>query len=223
MKVVLIPGMDGTGTLFDPFIESVPAGIEVISLPLLQRSDAGYEDQAMHIIGSIGDQPVVLVAESYSGMVAYNMLKIGCSNIQHVVFAASFITRPSRLASVAKYLPAGILKSRAVPESLVGRLLFGNFSTPRLIKLFYGSLNCVGNDILKSRIRQIAMLPVPSMSINVPCTYIRPKGDKLVSKHAIEPFQHLCEKLAVCEVDGTHFVLQTNPTQCWQVVQSAIV
>ena len=223
MKVVLIPGMDGTGALFDPFIESAPVGIEVISLPLIQRSYAGYEDQARHIIGSIGDQPVVLVAESYSGMVAYNMLKIGCSNIQHIVFAASFISRPSRLASIAKYLPVGILKNRAVPEVLVGRLLFGGFSTPQLIKLFYGSLNSVDNDILKSRICQIAMLPVPSMPINVPCTYIRPKGDILVSKRAIESFQNLCQKLAVCEVDGTHFVLQTNPGQCWQVVQSAIV
>jgi surfactin synthase thioesterase subunit len=211
MKVVLIPGMDGTGTLFDPFIESVPTGIEVISLPLLQRSDAGYEDQARHIIGSIGEQPIVLVAESYSGMVAYNMLKMGCSNIQHVVFAASFITRPSGLVSIAQYLPVGLLKSRAFLGSLVGTLLFGKFSTPELVELFYGSLNSVSNNVLKSRMYQIAKLPVPRMPISVPCTYIRPKGDKLVSKRAIEPFQNLCQKLSVYEVDGTHFVLQTNP------------
>ena len=223
MKVVLIPGMDGTGTLFEPFIELIPAGIEVVSLPLLQRSDAGYEDQARHVIGSIGEQPIILVAESYSGMVSYNMLTMVCSNIQHVVFAAGFITRPSGLVSLAKYLPIGFLKSRAVPRSLVGKFVFGKFSSPELVELFYGSLHSVSNDVLKSRLRQIAMLPVPWIPISVPCTYIRPKRDKLVSKRAIEPFQNLCQKLEVCEVDGTHFVLQTNPGQCWQVVQSAIV
>lgn len=44
MKVVLIPGMDGTGALFKPFIDVAPTGIEVVCLPLLQDPDVGYEE-----------------------------------------------------------------------------------------------------------------------------------------------------------------------------------
>ncbi|TVP82478.1 MAG: hypothetical protein EA353_00375 [Puniceicoccaceae bacterium] len=215
--------MDGTGTLFAPLIQAAPAGLEVISLPLIQKSDAGYEDQARHAADSIGDEPVVLVAESYSGMVAYSMLKNGCPNIHHVVFAASFIACPSRLAVLAKYLPVALLKSSVVPKYLLGKFLFSKFSTPELVSLFDKSLSGVGNNILKTRLSQIATLPIPSMPISVPCSYIRPKGDILVSKGAIEHFQRLCPKLAVYEVDGTHFVLQTSPHQCWRVIQSAIV
>ncbi len=223
MKVVLIPGMDGTGTLFAPFIQAAPTGIEVISLPLIQNPDAGYEDQAKHAADCIGEEPVVLVAESYSGMVAYSMLHNDHLNIKHVVFAASFISCPSQLALLAKYLPVALLKSSVIPKYLLGKLLFGQFSTPELIALFYKSLNDVGNGILKTRLSQIASLPIPRMPINVPCSYIRPKGDILVSKDVIGHFQRLCQKLDVYEVDGTHFVLQTNPHQCWQVVQSALV
>lgn len=75
MKVVLIPGMDGTAILFDPLIEQAPAGVEIIRLPLIQSSDAGYQEQARDVISRIGEEPIVLVAESYSGMIAYQMLR----------------------------------------------------------------------------------------------------------------------------------------------------
>jgi pimeloyl-ACP methyl ester carboxylesterase len=86
MKVVLIPGLVGTGLLFDPFIAQAPAGIEVIRLPLGQSPDYGYEDHARQIMGITGGEPFVLVAESYSGMIAYQMLKMGCSNTKHIIF-----------------------------------------------------------------------------------------------------------------------------------------
>ncbi len=219
MKVVLIPGMDGTGMLFDPFIESAPDGVEVITVPLLQDSAAGYVDQAQHVIDRIGNEPIVLVAESYSGMVAYSMLKIGCENIRHIIFAASFISSPSWMASIAKYFPVSAIKSKIVPSAIMGKFLFGRYSTPSLIAQFYGALNHVTNDVLSHRLNQIATIACPDTTIEIPCTYIRPKGDKLVSKGALEPFQRLCHKLTVHEVDGAHFVLQTNPKQCWQLIQ----
>lgn len=134
MKVVLIPGLDGTGSLFKPFIETAPAELDVVSVPLLQNSEAGYEDQAKHVIDRISNEPIVLVAESYSGMVAYSMLEMGCSNIRHIIFAASFISVPSRLALVAKHVPVSVLKSRFSPKSIVGKLLFGCHSDPELTR-----------------------------------------------------------------------------------------
>ena len=222
MKVVLIPGMDGTAILFDPLIEQAPAGVEIVKLPLIQSSDAGYQEQARDVISRIGEEPLVLVAESYSGMVAYQMLRMECKNIRHVVFAASFISRPSWMAAIARFTPVAILKSRAIPKSLVGRVLFGRFSSDSLIECFYRSLLAVEDKVISHRLRQIATLEEPTIPIKVPCTYIRPRGDRLVSKRSIEPFKNLCEKLSVCEVEGTHFVLQTNPQACWQIIQRTI-
>jgi hypothetical protein len=39
MKIVLLPGLDGTGILFKPFIEALPNGIDVlvISYPSITR------------------------------------------------------------------------------------------------------------------------------------------------------------------------------------------
>ncbi|GAD76617.1 alpha/beta fold hydrolase [Vibrio azureus] len=222
MKIVLIPGMDGTGLLFAPFIEVVPDEIEVISLPLLQRSDADYHDQAQHIIANIGEDPIVLIAESYSGMVAYSMLQIGSPNIKHIIFVASFLECPSRLAQFAKYLPLTVLKRNILPKPILSKLLFGQFSDTRLVSLFNKSLNSVSEHVLKSRINHIAKLNDHTIEIEVPCSYIRPKNDNLVSKRALEAFKRRCQKLVIHEVEGTHFVLQTNPTKCWQIIQNII-
>lgn len=221
MKVVLIPGMDGTGVLFDGFIKHVPSGVEVLNVPLIQSPDYGYEDQAKYVLSKIGEKPFVLVAESYSGMVAYHVYKMGSENLKAIVFAASFLACPSALVKYASFMPIALLKNGLIPRSLVGRFLFGQFYSKELVSSFYDALNSVDTKVLKRRLRQIEKLSEPEETIQIPCTYIRPKGDNLVSKSSIKSFQKLCEKLHVCEVEGTHFVLQTNPGECWKLIKSA--
>ena len=43
MKVVLLPGLDGTGILFKPFIEALPKNIEtlVVSYPRTKKQKYG--------------------------------------------------------------------------------------------------------------------------------------------------------------------------------------
>lgn len=214
--------MDGTGVLSDPFLEAAPNGIDVVGMTLTQSADFDYADHARHLINEIGAEPILLVAESYSGMIAYEMLRLGRANIKHVVFAASFITIPSVAAVFARYLPSTLLKNRFIPRPLLGKLLFGGFSSDGLINRFYHALDSVEVNVLRQRLRQIACLQEPNDMITIPCTYIRPRSDKIVSPGVIRPFERLCKSLDVHEVDGTHFVLQTNPGACWRIIQRSI-
>lgn len=223
MKVVLLPGMDGTGILFKPFIEQAPPNIEVTIIPLKQSENYSYEDQAKYVMSQIGEDPFILVAESYSGMVAYNMLKLGCKNIEHIVFAASFICLPSRLAKFSNYLPIALAKSRLVPKALMGRILFGKFSSPSLINHFYSALSITSSTTLSHRLNQISELKEPKYKISIPCTYIKPNKDIAISKIAVTAFHEVCSNLIIHEVAGTHFVLQTNPQRCWELIMRAHV
>ncbi len=223
MKVVLLPGMDGTGILSDPFIAQSPSGIDVVSVPLIQSADYDYDDHARHVVSHIGSAPIVLVAESYSGMIAYHMLRMGCENIKHVVFAASFISRPSLMPLLAGYLPITLIKSRLMPRKLLGQILFGRFSSSNLLDCFYQALGQVDDNLLRQRLVQIAGLNDPDARITVPCTYIRPTNDNLVAKSALNSFRQVCDGLAIREVAGTHFVLQTNPRACWKIIQDVCV
>ena len=223
MKVVLLPGMDGTGILFEPFIEQAPPDIEITTIPLMPSENYSYEDHARYVMSQIGEDPVTVVAESYSGMVAYNMLRLGCKNIEHVVFAASFICLPSKPARIANYFPVALARSKLVPKTLMGKILFGKFSSPKLINYFYSALSMTGDKTLTHRLDQIAKLKEPKYKINIPCTYIKPDSDIAVSKAAVTAFHKVCSNLIIHEVAGTHFVLQTNPKGCWQLIMRAHV
>lgn len=215
----MLPGMDGTGILFDPFLEHAPPGvpIEVVRLP--QTADGEYSEHAKYVQGLIGDTQVVLVAESYSGMIAYELVKMGCPGIKHIIFAASFISRPSLLARLGRHVPIELARSNAVPRAIAGRVLFGKGNHQALIEHLYRALNSVDASVLRKRLQQIASIPEPKHRISTPCTYIRPSHDLFISTSALNAFAVLCDSLAVHEVDGTHFILQTNPVRCRQIIQ----
>ncbi|MCW8128242.1 alpha/beta fold hydrolase [Microbulbifer halophilus] len=219
MNILLLPGMDGTGSLFEPFVACVPGGYKVTPLSLRQEPCLSYADQAAHALSRIGDDDTIIVAESYSGRIAYEIAQKQISNIRHIVFAASFLTKPSALARIAPLLPPQLLKSGLVPSPIIGKLAFGRASTRALTDRLKESLGKVDNAVLRHRLRQVSTLQVPGQKIDIPCTYIRPKDDKLVSPRAAEFFKSVCPDLAIREVEGSHFVLQSNPRECWEVIQ----
>ncbi len=211
--------MDGTGSLFEPFVACAPSGYEVTPLPLRQEPYLSYMDQAEHILSGIGSEDIIIVAESYSGRIAYEIARKQIANIRHIVFAASFLSGPSALARIAPLLPPQILKSRVIPSPILGKLAFGRARSKALTALLKESLNKVDNSVLHHRLKQISKLRLPDRKIDIPCTYIRPRSDRLVSPRAIKTFKKVCPDLAIRELEGCHFILQTNPHECWKIVQ----
>lgn len=219
MNLALLPGMDGTGSLFEPFVACAPGGYKMTPLSLRQEPYLSYADQAEHLLSRIGDEDTIIVAESYSGRVAYEIAQQKVANIKHIVFAASFLTRPSALARIAPLLPPQLLKSGAVPSPILGKLAFGRARTGALTDHLRESLAKVDSAVLRHRLRQISTLQLPERKIDIPCTYIRPGDDRLVSPQAVEVFKNICVELTIREVEGSHFILQTNPRECWKIVR----
>jgi len=211
--------MDGTGLLFEPFMAYAPAGFKVIPLSLRQEPHLSYSDQAEHILSKIGSGKTVIVTESYSGRVAYEIAQKSPERIKHIVFAASFLSRPSALARLAPLLPLQLLKSGITPSPIIGRLAFGRDRSDRLTELLEESLHQVDNTVLRHRLKQVSTLQLPAKKIEIPCTYIRAKSDNLVSSKAVESFKEICPNLSIKEVEGGHFILQTNPRDCWQAIR----
>jgi hypothetical protein len=71
MKWILLPGFDGTGTLFAPFLRALPPGIE----PVVVTYPADRNPSADELVGFVlkrlpESEPFVLIAESFSGPIA---------------------------------------------------------------------------------------------------------------------------------------------------------
>jgi len=210
--------MDGTGKLFKPLLASLPPSInvEVISLSKLRSND--IQSQVEEVAKLIGEQEVIIFAESYSGSIAYQLTQFKKTNIKHIVFAASFLSRPSYLSKLGFMAPLSVLRLNLVPSFILSWLFFGSFNRNDLVKLFKQTLNKVTNKTLKTRLKTIAALTEPKKKISVPCTYIQASKDKLVNPKSVRAFQRLCVDLNIKRVDGGHFIAQSNPKKCAELI-----
>jgi len=223
LKLVLLPGLDGTGVLFQPLLSILSSEIKVQVIPLKQEAQLTYSEQAKYVASLIGKEEVVVLAESYSGLVAYELAKLDHVKLSHIVFVASFIGAPSFIAPIAQFLPMNIVKSGFIPRKFVGKFLFGSYASEELVNLFYNSLNKVETNVIKWRLKQVVSIPEVSEKIDIPCTYMQATQDNLVLKSSLEKFRELCSSLVVEEIDGTHFLLQTNPARSAEVLSGIVV
>src|SRR5258708_4530648 len=92
---VLLPGLDGTGRLFGPFLKVLPRGTKTVvaSYPPDKRLDlAALEAHVTRLLPS--NSPYVLVGESFGGLLATRIAGRSPVGLQALVLCASFVTSP---------------------------------------------------------------------------------------------------------------------------------
>ncbi|MET0090382.1 MAG: hypothetical protein ABW068_10250 [Candidatus Thiodiazotropha sp.] len=71
MKLIMLPGLDGTGRLFKGFLQCYPGEARVVSLPMDGPQD--HRALAQRISPRLPEEDYVLLAESYSGLIAMHL------------------------------------------------------------------------------------------------------------------------------------------------------
>lgn len=218
-KLIFLPGLDGTGLLFRPLTQLLPEEIEYQVIPLSSLSSDEPAEQAKEIASLVGSVPCVVFAESYSGLIAYELCRQQKAAIVHVIFAASFLGRPSAVSRFAAFLPIWPIRQKLAPAGVMNRLLFGNTDRRDVLPLFYAAFESASSADLKKRLFRISKLIPPVENIEQPCTYICAAEDWLVSKNALAVFQQLCRKLDVVPVNGGHLIAQGQPHKCIEIIR----
>lgn len=80
MKLVLLPGMDGTGLLFKEFRSCYEGESLIISLPT--DTHQGYQSLAMAIEKQLPQEDYILLAESFSGGLVQHLLNYSSNHIK---------------------------------------------------------------------------------------------------------------------------------------------
>jgi len=220
LTVILLPGLDGTGLLFRPLLEELPSSldIEVISLDKLNGST--YHEQAIEIASTLTNQKLLLVAESYSGRIAYELCEQLSKNITGIVFIASFIDSPSVTAKLAKLIPVFMLKPSPISKWLLGKMGFSGFGNKALVNRVFESLAIADKHKLKARLKNISNLSAPTKTYDISCVYIQPSTDLLVSSKAAQNIKTVFPNTELVSLQGGHFIAQSNPAGCAKVIQN---
>jgi pimeloyl-ACP methyl ester carboxylesterase len=226
IKLVLLPGLDGTGDLFNPFITQFPDPGNIITITYPTDRFIPFEALPDYIISRLpNDQPLILLGESYSGPVAALLASKNKLDVRGVIFVATFAHFPkSFLKTISQVIPLSWFLRLPIPNFMIRLVCFGRWNTPTLARMLRKSIKANQPKILAQRARSGTNLDVRDalLNIDVPCLYLLASQDKLVADNAVTDFKTHVRDLTIHKVEGPHFILQTQPTVCFRLVADFI-
>ncbi len=218
IKLILMPGMDGSGFLYQPLSELLSnKGLSNVIEPLNPHQDKHAYIE--YLEDKYADEDLVLVAESYAGHIATKLAIRANLNIKKLVIMASFLENPTKLTELEKYFSMNIIKNPILPEKVLGMTLFGSGSNSRLIQLFKEAMQDVTEKQLAQRISDMRTLQLPEENIGQPTLYIQASNDWLVPARNLESFKKIYSNLSVKQLKATHLVAQGNAQECAESIR----
>jgi pimeloyl-ACP methyl ester carboxylesterase len=215
ITLVLLPGMDGTGELFVPFVDALGTAFDVVVVrypPTEPLDYAALERVARQALPP--DAPYVLLAESFSGPVAVAIAASRPPGLIGLILCCSFVRNPLPLLSGLRGM-VRLLPFRWVPVRLLGAILMGRHATPSMHAALAHSLEQVSTNALKARMLSVLAADVSARlaQVDVPVLYLRAADDRVVPTSASRLASTLLPEMHVVALQAPHFLLQAVPAQ----------
>ena len=224
VSLVVLPGLDGTGQLFEDFVSALGKDIEVIvvSYPPDKLLDyAELETVARSCLPA--DKPFFILGESFSGPIAVSIAASSPRGLQGVILCCSFARNPHpELAWLRPFIR--LVPIAFIPLSLLAYFLLGRFANERLRTRLGRILATVSSSVLRHRARTaLSIDKTGALSrIMVPMLYLRASDDRVIPKSASQLILSLKPDTRVVEFQAPHFLLQTFPSETASVVKAFV-
>jgi pimeloyl-ACP methyl ester carboxylesterase len=222
--LVMLPGLDGTGLVFDPLLKHLPEDIEsqVVRYPADRvMSFQEHVDFARKQLPK--KKPFVLLAESFSGPIRLQILSDPPDNLKGILLVATFARHPTPF-----FLDAGLYLPQKLILNLFSKTFLGRFfclsgAPSEAVDIFQNALKSVELSVLSNRFKILAELPPPpEISFSGPSLYLQAKNDRLVPERATVPLQQLLPQLQIEQVPGPHITLLAHPGTGAQLISNFI-
>lgn len=220
-KLVLLPGMDGSGELFRGLQAVLPEGLEAEALWYPADRWMKYGELAGTLRGAIPvDEPFVLVAESYGAPLAILIASMEPPNLRGVVLSAGFATSPLRgIWRTLAYELAPLLAHVSLPAFVARALLVGEEAPRALVESIQGAVGWLTPRVLSSRVREVMNVDVRTelAQVKVPVLYLQPTKDRLVDAACLGDMQVVKPGRTV-NVESPHSLLQCEAKKAAEVI-----
>jgi pimeloyl-ACP methyl ester carboxylesterase len=222
--LVLLPGLDGTGELFRPYVEALGSKLTSTTVSYSPSSHGTYADCKAVALSKLPQrEPYVLLGESFSGPIAIALAAARPAGLRGVILVGTFATSPSPwlgwLVPFLRFTPTG-----RMPAAAMNRTLLGAFATPSVESQLHSAIGKVKPEIYRQRLRAISKVNVRAdlARINVPMVYFRATHDELVPRSASEQIASLWPQLSIVDFEAPHLLLQCAPVAAARATQEFI-
>lgn len=217
MKIIVLPGLDGTGNLLNEFAKALGENspTRVITYP---SEKYNYQDLLVYISEQLPNDEYILIAESFSGPLG---IEIAAHNFQHlkaVIFVATFARAPHPIPSrVAKFLALVPLPAEVIAK-LSQRFVIGNYQTKEFAAEYVTTLKKLPKRTVANKLSELLQTDKVGMlkRIEAPMAYIMAENDLLVPSNVSSDFKPFCDDFIALE--GPHFILQAKPYETAKLI-----
>jgi pimeloyl-ACP methyl ester carboxylesterase len=212
MKLVLIPGLDGTGDLFAPFVAAlVGVDTRVISYP--PDRSMSYAEHEAHVRERLPkDGDYALLAESFSGPVGIAIAASAPPGLKGLILCCSFASNPLPVFGPLSRLIA-VFPAMKIPPALFAPFLYAGHATTELRRAHAQAMAKVSASTLRARVSAILAVDCCALlrRVRVPMLYMLARADRLVPRSASQKIERILPDIQTVEFDAPHFLLQTRP------------
>ncbi|HLQ77194.1 MAG TPA: alpha/beta hydrolase [Terriglobia bacterium] len=215
ITTVLLPGLDGTGELFAPFVTAAPQGFRtiVVDYPTDETEIDALEQCAREKL----TDSCIVIAESFSGPIGVRIA--ADDRVQALILCNSFIRNP--ISPAFQQFAIWPLFSISIPEFVLRFFLLGQEAHPALVKSTRSAIRRVPAHVIAHRVRQVLQTDERNMvrSLRKPVLYLRGLSDNLVSERNCRDLQTIRPDVEIVWIRGPHLLLQVSPEECWGAIQ----
>ncbi len=207
-EIVLLPGLDGSGELFERVAQLLSPHLAVTVVRYPQDPGMTYPDYARLVADRIGERPVLLLGESFSGPIAVLTAAAPGASVRGVVLAATFLKSPWPGWLVRQVRRVPPLASRP----LLNWILMGTRIDPELSGKMKDVISRLSPEVRAARLDAVSRVDVRRVFHDgrYPVLVLYGRRDWLVPGSSVK--SAAAKRASTCEVQGLdteHLLLQT--------------
>jgi pimeloyl-[acyl-carrier protein] methyl ester esterase len=214
MTLVLLPGMEGTGSLFAPFSRALPDRVKPVVVSYSPDLPLDYAGHLKIVMASLPvDEPFFLLGESFSGPLALMAAAQHPKGLLGIILSATFVTWPLPVAKSVARLIVSLGLFRLKSTRLFLRILLGRSAPDELRTLFTEALAHLEPDVLSARARAVMGLDCTAelRHCPVPILTMVADHDRILPGFCSELIHSLRPDAEIVHFSSPHLILQCAP------------
>ncbi|WP_290334145.1 alpha/beta fold hydrolase [Chitinimonas viridis] len=220
-RLVLLSGMDGTGTLFAPLLAALGGELttQVIRYP---DQPLDYGELAAWVVPQLPtDTPYLLLGESFSGPIAIQIAARQPSGLMGLILCATFAHSPIPLPPAISTLVPALIHNRRL-QILACRYVLGRYATASCLDAVLAATQQISSATLRSRIAAVLRVDArPALrACKLPMLYLQAVDDRLVRAGSYSAIKRQAPHCQLATLAAPHFVLQTLPSESARLIST---
>ena len=217
LRTLLLPGLDGTGTMFRRFLDVLPPSIDPCVVEYPEREVRGYRGLESLVISKAPiDRPWAIVAESFAGPLAVRIAASSPPGVIALALVATFVHAPvPEWMARMRFLVRPFVFDAPPPKPLIRAMMAGADADDALLDDFLASIASTSPQVLAARVREVLDVDARDdlARSKVPMLYLEATNDALLRKGIADEMSALRPDLERASIDAPHLVLQTRPRE----------